>query len=223
MARILVVEDDAKLNRLVCVHLNDHGYEAVGCYCAQDAFDEIYKKPVSMIISDIMMPGMDGFAFAKSVRQIDKQIPILFMTARDDFSSMQKGFELGIDDYMVKPINMAELVLRVGALLRRANIASSRQLTVGNFVMDSSEMTACYDGQEIDITTREFKILFKMLSYPRHTFSRIQLMEEFWDVDSDASLRAVDVHIAHLRDKLSVCPDFKIVTVRGLGYKAVLA
>ncbi len=221
MTRILVVEDDAQLNRLVCVHLYNQGYEAVGCTNVQDAYDEMYKKPVSLIVSDIMMPGVDGFAFAKAVRKQNKEIPILFMTAREDFDAKQKGFEAGVDDFMVKPINMAELTLRIGALLRRSNIAAQRKLTVGSFVMDSDEMSVTLNGEDIPFTTREFNILFKLLSYPRHTFSRMQLMEEFWDVESDSTLRAVDVHVARIRDKVADCTDFKIVTVRGLGYKAV--
>lgn len=213
MTRILVVEDDAQLNKLVCVQLNDHGYEAVGCLNAQEAYDAIYEKPVSLMISDIMMPEIDGFEFAKSIRELNKQVPILFMTARDDFDAKEKGFELGVDDYMVKPINMKELLLRIKALLRRANIAADHKLTIGAFVMDADDMSAALNGEEIVLTTREFNILFKMLSYPKHTFSRMQLMEEFWNVDSDATLRAVDVHIARLRDKLAACGDFKIVTV----------
>lgn len=153
--------------------------------------------------------------------KLDKQVPILFMTARDDFDAKERGFELGVDDYMVKPLHMKELLLRIKALLRRANIAADHRLAVGSFVMDADGMSAALYGEEIVLTTREFNILFKMLSYPKHTFSRMQLMEEFWNVDSDATLRAVDVHIARLRDKLQGCTDFKIVTVRGLGYKAV--
>ncbi len=221
MTRILIVEDDVQLNKLVCIHLNDNGYEAVGCTNVQDAYDEMYKKPVSLIVSDIMMPGVDGFEFAKAVRKQNKEIPILFMTAQEDFDAKQKGFEAGVDDFMVKPINMAELTLRIGALLRRSNIAAQRKLTVGSFVMDSEEMSVTLNGEDVPFTTREFNILFKLLSYPKHTFSRMQLMEEFWDVESDSTLRAVDVHVARIRDKVADCTDFKIVTVRGLGYKAV--
>jgi len=157
------------------------------------------------------------------VRDVNKTIPILFMTARDDIASKQRGFRAGIDDYMVKPIDLDELVLRVGALLRRANIAKEKQLVVGSLVMDADAMTASVDGADIPITVREFNILYKLLSYPNHTFSRAQLMDEFWGIDSDSSLRAVDVYITKLRDKFSGCHDFKIVTVHGLGYKAVLS
>ncbi|MGM9614455.1 MAG: DNA-binding response regulator, partial [Oscillospiraceae bacterium] len=148
--------------------------------------------------------------------------PILFMSAKDDLPSKQKGFQLGIDDYMVKPIELDELLLRVRALLRRANIEMDRKLAVGNLQMDADAMSASVDGEEIPVTTREFNILYKLLSYPNKTFSRAQLMDEFWGIDSETSLRAVDVYITKLRDKFSACDGFEIRTVRGLGYKAVL-
>lgn len=223
MVNILVVEDDVKLNQIVCTYLNDNGYASRGCLNPREAYDMMYQNPYDLIISDIMMPEIDGFQFAETVREVNKTIPILFMTARDDISSKQKGFRAGIDDYMVKPINMDELVLRVGALLRRANIAAEKRLTVGGLVMDADEMTARVNGEEISVTVREFNILYKMLSYPKHTFSRAQLMDEFWGIDSETSLRAVDVYITKLRDKFSGCADFRIVTVHGLGYKAVLS
>ncbi|MBZ4670957.1 MAG: transcriptional regulator [Oscillospiraceae bacterium] len=222
MVNILVVEDDLKLNQIVCTHLNDNGYKATGCLNAQEAYEAMYNSIFDLIISDIMMPGIDGFEFARTVRGINKTIPILFMTARDDMTAMKKGFLAGIDDYMVKPINLDELVLRIGALLRRANIAADKRLAVGNLVLDSEAMTAAVDGDEIPVTVREFNILYKLLSYPNHTFSRAQLMDEFWGIDSETSLRAVDVYITKLRDKFSTCSGFKIVTVHGLGYKAVL-
>ena len=222
MIHILVLEDDAKLNQLVCTYLNDCGFETKGCLKAQDAYDEMYNSLYDLIISDIMMPGIDGFEFARTVRQVNKHIPILFMSARDDLPAKQKGFQLGIDDYMVKPFELDELQLRVRALLRRANIEMDRKITVGNLVLDADAMTAEVDGEELPTTTREFNILYKLLSYPKKTFSRAQLMDEFWGVDSETSLRAVDVYITKLRDKFSVCDGFEIKTVRGLGYKAVL-
>ncbi len=222
MVHILVLEDDAKLNQLVCTYLNDSGFEAKGCLNANDAYDALYNNLYDLIISDIMMPEVDGFAFARTVRQVNKHIPILFMSARDDLPAKQKGFQLGIDDYMVKPIELSELLLRVRALLRRANIETERKITVGNLVLDADGLTAEIDGEEVPVTTREFNILYKLLSYPKKTFSRAQLMDEFWGVDSDASLRAVDVYITKLRDKFSGCDGFEIKTVRGLGYKAVL-
>lgn len=222
MIHILVVEDDEKLNRVVCTYLKDSGFQAKGCLNARDAYDEMYNQLYDLIISDIMMPEIDGFEFAQTVRKINQRIPILFMSAKDDLPSKQRGFRLGIDDYMVKPIDLDELVLRVRALLRRANIEMERKITVGNLELDADGMSAEIDGEEIRLTTREFNIIYKLLSYPKKTFSRAQLMDEFWDMDSDTSLRAVDVYMTKLRNKLASCDGFKIVTVRGLGYKAVL-
>ena len=222
MIHILVVEDDKNLNQIVCTYLNDSGFHAKGCLSANAAYEEMYNHLYDLIISDIMMPEIDGFEFARSVRQVNKTIPILFMSAKDDLPSKQKGFQLGIDDYMVKPIELEELLLRVRALLRRVNIEMERKITVGNLVLDADGMGAEVDGEEINLTAREFNIIYKLLSYPKKTFSRAQLMDEFWGVDSDTSLRAVDVYVTKLRDKLSSCDGFKIVTVRGLGYKAVL-
>ena len=222
MIKILVVEDDIQLNRMVCTYLNDSGFEAKGCLNANDAYDEMYNNMYQLIISDIMMPEDDGFEFARSVRNVNKASPILFMSAKDDLPSKIKGFQLGIDDYMVKPVELSELLLRVRALLRRANIEMERKITVGNLELDADGMSATVDDEEVSLTTREFNIMYKLLSYPKKTFSRAQLMDEFWGVDSDTSLRAVDVYVTKLRDKLSGCDGFQIVTVRGLGYKAVL-
>lgn len=222
MINILVLEDDAKLNQTVCTYLNDCGFHAKGCLNANDAYDEMYNNLYEMIISDIMMPEVDGFEFAENVRHVNKHIPILFMSAKDDLPSKQKGYQLGIDDYMVKPIELDELLLRVRALLRRANIEMERKLVVGNLELDADGMSATVDGEEVPVTTREFNILYKLLSYPKKTFSRAQLMDEFWGVESETSLRAVDVYITKLRDKFSSCHGFEIKTVRGIGYKAVL-
>lgn len=222
MIHILVVDDDKKINQTVCTWLNDCGFAAKGVWSANEAYDELYSSLYDLIISDIMMPEVDGFEFAHTIREVNKRIPILFMSAKDDLPSKQKGFQLGIDDYMVKPIELAELEMRVRALLRRANIETERKLTVGNLVLDADGMTAEIDGEEIAIATREFNIIYKLLSYPKKTFTRAQLMDEFWGVESDTSLRAVDVYITKLRDKFSACDGFEIKTVRGLGYKAVL-
>ena len=222
MIRILVVDDDKKLNQAICTYLNDCGFEAKGMTDAASAYDALYGSLFDLIISDIMMPGIDGFAFAESVRSVNRHIPILFISARDDLPAKQKGFKLGIDDYMVKPIEFAELEMRIRALLRRANIEMERRLTVGNLELDADGRTATVDGEEIPVTTREFNILYKLLSYPKKTFSRAQLMDEFWGMGSETGLRAVDVYITRLRDKFSDCDGFEIRTVRGLGYKAVL-
>ena len=190
---------------------------------AGEAYHEMYNNLYELIISDIMMPEVDGFEFAENVRRVNKHIPILFMSAKDDLPSKQRGFQLGIDDYMVKPIQLDELLLRVRALLRRANIEIERKLSVGDLELDADAMSAMIDGEEVPVTTREFNILYKMLSYPNKTFSRAQLMDEFWGIESETSLRAVDVYITKLRDKFSDCDGFTIKTVRGLGYKAVLS
>lgn len=223
MVRILVLEDDANLNKIVCTYLNDSGFNTTGCLDASSAYDAMYNEIFDLIISDIMMPDIDGFEFAENIRRVNKRIPILFMSARDDLPAKQKGFRLGIDDYMVKPIELDELLLRVRALLRRANIETERKLTAGSLTLDADAMTAESNGKEIALTTREFNIIYKLLQYPNKTFSRAQLMDEFWGIESDAGLRAVDVYITKLRDKLSGCDGFTIKTVRGLGYKAVLA
>lgn len=222
MYKILVVEDDDRLNKAVCKYLHDHGYDGIGVLDAMAAYDAMYHTKFDLIISDIMMPDVDGFEFAETVRETDKTIPILFMTARDDMPSKSRGYRAGIDDYMVKPINFEELLLHIGALLRRAGIMSNRILTIGSMVMNGEEMTVTISGEDRPVTVREFNILFKLLSYPKKAFSRAQIMEEFWDADSDATLRAVDMYIAKLREKFSDCADFKIVTVYGMGYKAVI-
>ena len=222
MFQILVVEDDKDLNRTVCAFLNSSGYQATGCLDANDAYDAMYGTMFDLIVSDIMMPGIDGFEFAKTVRSLNENIPILFMTARDDFAAKQRGYRIGVDDYMVKPIDLDELFLRIGALLRRAKIASSRALEVGRFSMDADEHTAMLGDEEIPLTNREFNILYKLLSYPKKTFTRQQLMDEFWDADTETAPRAVDVYMTKLRSKLSACEDFEIKTVHGLGYKAVI-
>ena len=222
MFRILVVEDDRDLNRAVCAFLGSSGYQATGCLSASEAYDAMYSTMFDLIVSDIMMPEIDGFEFAKTIRTLNENIPILFMTARDDFASKQRGFRIGVDDYMVKPIDLDELFLRIGALLRRAKIASSRKLEVGSFSMDMDEHIALLRGEEISLTNREFSLLYKLLSYPKKTFTRQQLMDEFWDADTDTAPRAVDVYMTKLRSKLSSCDDFEIKTVHGLGYKAVI-
>ncbi len=223
MFKLLVVEDDRELNKTVCSYLNQNGYEAVGCLSATEAYDVMYGGTlVDLIISDIMMPEIDGFEFAKTVRELNTDIPILFLTARDDFASKQRGFRAGVDDYMVKPADLDELLLRVEALLRRAKIAHSRRLEVGSLVLDADERTAYVNGVEIPLTVREFNLIYKLLSYPRKTFTRSQLMDEFWDGDSSSGPRTVDVYMTKLRSKFADCGDFEIVTVHGLGYKAVL-
>lgn len=222
MIKILVAEDDGALNRLVCSYLTANGYEAVGVENGMLALNALENSPFDMLITDIMMPQLDGFALAKQVREQDKLMPILFMTALDDKTSKQLGYQIGIDDYVVKPFDADLLMLRVGALLRRANIERCRELTVGNLRMNMDEHTAYVNGEEISLTVREFDLLFKLLSFPKRTFTRSRLMEEFWDYDTSATSRTVDVYIVKLREKTANCTGFEIVTVHGLGYKAVL-
>lgn len=217
MFKILVVEDDKDLNRTVCSFLNYSGYEAIGCLNANDANDALTDNIIDLIVSDIMMPGVNGFEFAENVRELNEDIPILFMTVKDDIASKKRGFRISVDDYMVKPVDFDELFLRIGALLRRAKIVSNRKLEIGKFIMDADEHTAYLNREEISLTNREFSILYKLLSYPKKTFTRMQLMDEFWDADTNTAPRAVDVYMTKLRTKLSDCDDFEIVTVHGLS------
>ena len=222
MFKILVTEDNKELNHAICSYLNQNGYQAVGCLNANEAYDTMYGNLFDLIVSDIMMPEIDGFEFAETVRGLNQEIPILFITARDDFASKQRGFRAGIDDYMVKPVDLDELLLRIGALLRRAKIASSKRLEIGNLILDAEEHTAYLKEEEIPLTVREFNLLYKLLADPKKTFTRLQLMDEFWDSETSSSPRTVDVYMTKLRDKFSECSEFEIVTVHGLGYKAVL-
>lgn len=222
MFKVLIVEDDKELNRTMCSFLNQNGFEAVGALNANEAYDAMYGNIFDLIVSDIMMPGIDGYEFAKTVRELNQEIPILFVTARDDFESKRKGFRAGIDDYMVKPIDLEELVLRMEALMRRSKIASSKKIEIGSLVLDAEEHAAYVNGEEVNVTSREFNLLYKLLSYPKKTFTRSQLMDEFWEMDSASGPRVVDVYMTKIRDKFSECDSFEIVTVHGLGYKAVI-
>jgi two-component system OmpR family response regulator len=222
MVNILVVEDDKQFNQIVCTYLNNNGYAAKGCLNPSEAYDLMYSNLYSLIISDIMMPREDGFKFAKTIREQNKTIPILFISSLDDFTSKQKGFRLGIDDYMVKPIDMDEMVLRVGALLRRANIANENRLKIGSLELVKDERGAYLDGEEVPISVKEFNILYKLLAYPKKIFTRSELIDEYWGLENDTGLRTVDVYITRLRNKFSKCKDFEIVTVHGFGYKAVV-
>ncbi len=222
MFKLLVVEDDIELNNSLCSFLAYSGYETKGCTNVEDAYEALYNGTFDLIISDIMMPGSDGFELAQTIRQQNENIPFMFMTARDDLASKQRGYGIGIDEYMVKPIDFDELLLRIGALLRRARIATARRIEIGDFRMDVDEHTAYLNEEEISLTNREFKLLYKLLSYPKKTFTRSQLMDEFWEAETESSPRTVDVYMTKLRSKLCKCESFEIVTVHGLGYKAVL-
>lgn len=222
MFKILVLEDDAQLNRAICTFLRQQGYVVAGCLNADEAYDTMYVNIFDLIISDIMMPNVDGFEFVRNIRKQNEEVPIIFITAREDITAKQLGFRLGVDDYMVKPIDFEELALRIGALFRRAKISSSKKIEAGNLILDAEEHSAYIDGEQIYLSVREFNLIYKLLSYPKKPFTRSQLMDEFWDSDSSSSPRTVDVYMAKLREKFANCNGFEIVTVHGLGYKAVM-
>ena len=221
MIKIIVVEDDVKLNNLIKTILEKNSYVVDSAYNPNEAFLKMEKSSYNLIISDIMMPEMDGFEFAKIIRDINKEIPILFITAKDGFEDKKLSYEIGVDDYMVKPIDINELVLRVGALLRRAKINAEHKLTIGNSVLNSETLSITTKDEEIILPLKEFKILFKLLSYPNKIFTRSQIMNDCWGMYSESIHRTIDVQITHLREKLENNKDFSIITVRGLGYKAV--
>ncbi len=222
MIKILVAEDDKAMNGLLSSYLRENGYEVTSCYDGEEAIAVLENSSFSLIISDIMMPKMDGFALAEGIRLTDKQTPILFMSAKDDKPSKLYAYRLGVDDYVTKPFDLDVFMLKVAAMLRRAGIEATKRLEVGNLVMNAEEHTAYLDGEELAFTVREFNLLFKLLSYPKKTFTRSALMAEFWDYDSSATSRTVDVYMAKLREKTAECNGFEIVTVHGLGYKVVL-
>lgn len=222
MIKILVCEDDKDLNRFVTSSLRNMGYDITSCFDGEEGLEATERVRFDMILTDIMMPKMDGFELAKEIRSFDKDVPIIFMTAKDDKPSKMFGYSIGIDDYVTKPFDMDVLLLKINAVLRRARVEIQKEIRIGNFVMNTEERTAVADGEEISLTVREFDILFKLLSYPKKTFTRSALMEEFWDFDSSATSRTVDVYMAKIREKTSVCDGFEILTVHGLGYKAVL-
>lgn len=222
MVKILLVEDDRELNSLVCAYLKGAGYEVYSCFNGEEGLEEFEKNQIDIVLSDIMMPKMDGFQLLEQIREINSSVPIIFLTAKDDKMSKQFGYKMGIDDYITKPFDIDELVLKLKALERRLNINASNKLIVGNLTLDKEEHCAYINGKEVSFTVREFDLLFKLLSYPKKTFTRSQLMDEFWDYDSSATSRTVDVYMAKLREKTSKCDGFSIVTMHGLGYKAVL-
>lgn len=222
MVNILVVEDDEKLNQIICTYLARNNYHAKGCKNPVEAYEAMYSEMYDLIISDIMMPKINGFDFAAEIRKKNPAVPILFITALDDLSSKQKGFYAGIDDYMVKPIDMDEMVLRVRALLRRADIKNENRMEIGDLLLIRDEMAAYVKGEEIPILPREFNILYKLLSHPRKIFTRSELIDEYWGMTNDTGLRTVDVYITRLRKAFADCKSFEIITVHGFGYKAVL-
>ena len=221
MFQILVVEDDASLRRLMSAALKQHGYTPYTANDGVEALDLLDKTNIDMIISDIMMPNMDGYELTRQLRRAGFNMPILMVTAKEAFEDKQEGFMAGTDDYMVKPIDINEMILRVGALLRRAKLASDRKLTIGSFVLDYDSVSVSVGGGASQtLPQKEFMLLFKLLSYPDKIFTRRELLDEIWGMDHDVDERTVDVHIKRVRERYRDNEDFEIVTIRGLGYKA---
>ena len=221
MFNILVVEDDSELNLLLCTVLRKNGYNPVSACNGDDAMAKMDSEYIDLVISDIMMPGTDGFQLTEAIRQSGSTVPVLMITAKESFGDKKKGFLSGADDYMVKPVDVEEMLLRVGALLRRAKIINDHKQTVGSTVLDYDALTVTKDGRECVLPQKEFYLLYKLISSPNHIFTRQQLMDEIWGMESETEARTVDVHINRLRDRFRDNDDFDIVTVRGLGYKAV--
>jgi len=221
MFNILVVEDDKKLRQLFCTVLTRNGYRALSSVDGQDALNILDKEYVDLIISDIMMPHIDGYELTRTLREANFNLPILMVTAKENFADKQRGFLVGIDDYMVKPIDVNEMILRVGALLRRAKIVSDHKIECGNTLLDYDSLTVSQHGDSILLPQKEFYLLYKLLSYPNKIFTKQQLMDNIWGMDSESDEHTVVVHINRLRERFKANTDFEIVTVRGLGYKAV--
>ncbi|MDF3001633.1 MAG: Response regulator consisting of a CheY-like receiver domain and a winged-helix DNA-binding domain [Bacillota bacterium] len=223
MFNILVVEDDAKLGSIYSTILRMNKYNSFIADNGLAALEILDREYIDLIITDIMMPGMDGFELAMTLRDHGYNMPILMITARESFHDMQKGFLSGTDDYMAKPVNWDEMILRIGALLRRARIVNERRLTCGSTVLDLDSLTVIQENETSILPLKEFLLLFKLISFPGKIFTRQQLMDEIWGIDTVSDERTVDVHINHLRERFKNCNDFEIITVRGLGYKAVRA
>lgn len=221
MFSVLVVEDDDKLRQLYCTVLTRNGYRSIPAINGEDALALLDKEYIDLMICDIMMPQMDGFELTQTLREHNQHFPILMVTARESFSDKQQGFRMGIDDYMVKPINVNEMILRVGALLRRAKIISERKIECGKTTLYYDTLTVVDGEESFLLPQKEFGLLFKLISYPNKIFTKQQLMDEIWGLDSDSDEHTVVVHINRLRERFKENTDFEIVTVRGLGYKAV--
>ena len=221
MFHILIVEDDKELRELFSTVLVKSGYKITGAKDGVEALDVLDKEYIDLIISDIMMPNMDGFELIQSIRDAQFKLPVLMITAKESFQDIKHGFSLGIDDYMVKPVNVNEMVLRVGAILRRAQIINERKQNVGETLLEYDSLSVYQNGKAMVLPQKEFYILYKIISYPNRIFTRQELMDEFWGLDSETDTRTVDVHINRLRDRFKNNIDFEILTVRGLGYKAV--
>ena len=221
MLKILIAEDDQELCQLFSHVLMKHGYAVKEVSDGQEALEALEKDYYDLIISDIMMPNVDGYNLVRKLRESGNLTPVMMITAKDAFDDMRQGFLSGTDDYMVKPINVNEMVLRVGALLRRSQMIHDRRQIVGSTVMELDSLMVTYNGESQTLPQKEFMLLYKMLSYPGKTFTRHQLMDEIWGYENESDTHTVDVHIGRLRDRFRENPDFKIVTIRGVGYKAV--
>lgn len=221
MFNILVVDDQAHIRRLYEYTLEKNGYHPYTAGDGEQALKLMETTHIDLVILDLMMPTMDGYTFLKTMRSDGSNIPVLIITARDSAEDIRKSFTFGTDDYMIKPVDEVEMILRVRALLRRAKISEEQKITIGGTTLVYDSFTVIQDGAEIQLPKKEFQILFKLLSFPNKTFTRANLMEEFWSMDSESEARTVDVHINRLRERLKDNKDFQIVTVRGLGYKAV--
>lgn len=221
MFNILVVDDDKKINQIYCSMLACNSFNTFSAFDGEKALSIVAENKIDLVISDIMMPGIDGYELTEQLREEYPEMPILMISAKENFEDKQRGFMMGTDDYMVKPINLNEMILRVNALLRRAKIVNERKLVAGDTVLDFDTYTVSYDGKDIIIPQKEFLVLYKLISYPSKTFTRRQLMDEFWGYDTDSEERTVDVHINRLRERLKDCKDIKIETIRGLGYRGV--
>jgi len=221
MLKILIAEDDKELRQLFGHVLVKHGYTVKGVSDGQEALDEVDKEYYDLIISDIMMPLVDGYELVRRLRDAGNNTPVMMITAKDAFDDMRLGFLSGGDDYMIKPINVNEMVLRVGALLRRAQMINERRQTIGTTVMECDSLTVTYNGESMVLPQKEFMLLYKMVSYPGRIFTRQQLMDDIWGYDNESDTHTVDVHIGRLRERFRHNNDFKIVTMRGVGYKVV--
>ena len=222
MINILLAEDNIDLNNLIANELKKQGFGVLCAYDGEKAIEIFENNRIDMLVTDIMMPKVDGFALIKYIREMNKSMPILIMTAKSSQNDKYEGFNLGTDDYMIKPIDIDELILRINALLRRAKISKEQKLVVGNAILNYETYTVTIDNKSTILPQKEFQILFKLLSYPDKIFTRNQLMDEFWGINSDSDEMTVYTHIHRLRDKFYDCPYFEIVTLRNLGYKAVI-
>ncbi|MBE6984634.1 MAG: response regulator transcription factor [Ruminococcaceae bacterium] len=221
MFRILIAEDDNELRQLFCRVLSRNGFTTIGVNDGVEALEALEHESVDLIVSDIMMPRMDGYALVRTLREANNYLPVLMITAKDGFSDMQSGFMAGADDYLVKPVNVNELILRINALLRRAKMVVERRQKMGDTIFDFDAFSVRRNDAEIILPQKEFLLLYKLVSSPSHIFTRQQLMDDIWGVDSQTEARTIDVHINRLRDRFRDNPDFEIITVRGIGYKAV--